>query len=194
MGLFDTSDDSSDDFRIENADIDCQPQNDYVTKENVKEIDEYLDPGEKVHYMSKGGALRIEGGSGMELPTVISAATDERVVVGTYMSQGKEGQHSFFYEKISGVGLKAGIIKKKISIQTSAETYTIGVNNLDKEEAGEMADFIREKSNKIKKESNNEDSSRSPIEKIGKLNDLKDAGAISEEEFEEKKSDLMDQI
>lgn len=192
MGLFDASDDSP----IENADIDCQPQNDYVTKEKVKEIDEYLNPGEKVHYMANdgGGGMEIQGASGKELTNIVSAATDKRLVVASTISIGESGQQSFFYKKISGVGLKTALIQKKISIQTNSETYRVGVGNLDKEEAKEMTGFIRKKSNEMERGAESSNSSESPMEKIKKLNELKEAGAISEEEFERKKSDLMDQI
>ncbi|MFB6225042.1 MAG: hypothetical protein ABEI13_01135, partial [Candidatus Paceibacteria bacterium] len=91
-GLFDASDDSP----IENADIDCQPQNDYVTKEKVKEIDEYLNPGEKVHYMANdvGGGMEIQGASGKELTSIVSAATDKRLIVASTISIGESGLSS----------------------------------------------------------------------------------------------------
>lgn len=210
MGLFDTSGDSltekllnaledphiesADDSPIENADIDCQPQNEYVTKENVKKIDEYLNPGEKVHYLSTRGALEIQGATGAELSGIVCAATDRRVVVGTYTTVGEDGQYSLFYENISGVGLKTGLVKKEISIQTNAETYKIGVTNHDKEECREFTNFIRKMSNKTEEETETSTQTKSSVEKIEKLNELKESGAISKEEFEKKKSELMDDI
>ncbi|MFB6225043.1 MAG: hypothetical protein ABEI13_01140, partial [Candidatus Paceibacteria bacterium] len=73
-------------------------------------------------------------------------------------------------------------MRKKISIQTNSETYRVGVGNLDKEEAKEMTGFIRKKSNEMERGAKSNNSSKSPMEKIKKLNELKETGAISEEE------------
>jgi len=61
MGLFDRK--SEDDIILENANLDCVPQNEFVSKKQVEKIDQYLDPGEEVHFLAKdaGGQLKIDG-------------------------------------------------------------------------------------------------------------------------------------
>lgn len=60
MGLFDSQDENE--VILENADLNCEPQNAYVSPSRVETIDEYLQPGEKVHFFASdaGGQLKID--------------------------------------------------------------------------------------------------------------------------------------
>lgn len=197
MGLFDTGD-----VRLENADIDCEPQNEYVSEETVAKIDDVLDGGEKVHFLAReaGGGVTIQGATEDEEKKVASgghirtAATDRRVVSKIPNLIGSE-EISIPYDSISTVDLKSGLVRTRLSLQTDMKTYGIEIGHLNDDECKRMSRFIREKVSEANQQSAaGSDSTADPLDKLERLRDLKDEGVISDEEFDEKKAELLDQI
>lgn len=79
MGLFDTGDSE---VQLENADIDCEPQNEFVSESEVAPLDERLKPGEKVHYLFTGnGGLEINGDKEDRTGATRTAMTDQRILI-----------------------------------------------------------------------------------------------------------------
>ena len=182
----------------------------YVTEERVEEVRDILDPDEKVHYITNGGTIDVEGsgagssvfgndrGRKSSLGNLRAVITNRRVAVKIPQMTGDD-ERSVPYDSITSVDLDTGIANKRLTLQTAGQTYHIQVTEPKKEEVQEITRFIREK----RKEANqqevvvqqSDDSSEpDPLEQIEKLKELKEAGAISEDEFEEKKQDLLDKI
>ena len=193
MGLFDTNDDAP----LENADLECQPQNEFANKDEVKKIDEYLDPGEKVHFLAKdaGERFEIDGEVSDDILAQRTAATDKRIVIKKKKNPFGFESQSIRYENISSVDLSSGLVKTKLRVETSSKVYGIGVGQIAEDAAEDMCEFIRNKmSQPDQSDSSSGSASGDPLDKLERLRDLKEDGIITEEELEEKKSDLLDQI
>lgn len=193
MGFFGTDDEAP----LENADLDCEPQNEFANKEQVKKIDEYLDPGEKVHFLAKSAGERFEI-DGEKMDDVLAqrtAATDKRIVIKKKKNPFGFESQSIRYENISSVDLSSGLVKTKLRVETSSKVYGIGVGQIADDESEDMCQFIRDRMSQANQsDSANRSVSEDPLDKLERLRDLKEDGIISEEELEEKKSDLLDRI
>lgn len=180
----------------------------YVTSERVKKIAEVLDSDETVYYLTRGSTVDVEGSSaGSSLfgdnrsrksgtsGWVRAAMTDKRVVVKVPQVLGND-ERSVPYENITSVDLDTGLVNKRISLQTPGQTYHIESHDPGEKEVREAVKFIR---NKIT-ESNEEtvvvegSSEPDPTEQLKNLKELHEEGILTDEEFEEKKSDLLDKI
>lgn len=217
MGLFDKQDDGKsfrdrveevreqrqEDVLLENADLDCEPQNEYVSKKEVKKLDKYLEPGEKVHFLGRdaGGQLKIDGEKRDGVTGVLTAATDRRVVFKTGKMIGGS-QTSIDYRDISSVEVSFGMVQKRINLETDSKVFGIGVGQLGKDEVQDMAQFIREKMRDPKgaggatteQTADSSEGKEDPLDKLERLGELRDNDVITEEEFQEKKQSLLDQI
>jgi hypothetical protein len=201
MGLFDTQDDE--DIILENADLECEPQNEYVSKTEAKNLDKYLEPGEKVHFLARdaGGQLKIDGEKRDNITKVLTAATDKRVIFKSGKVIGGS-QTSIGYDDISSVELSFGMVQKRINLETDSKVFGIGIGQIGKDEVQDMAQFIREKmresnetgDTKTEKAAGSSESEEDPLDKLERLGELRDDGVITEEDFQEKKESLLDQI
>ncbi|WP_049994988.1 PH domain-containing protein [Halapricum salinum] len=192
MGLFSQDDD---DIVLENADLNCEPQGPSVTKSDVAKIDQHLSPGEKVHYLSTGNRFSINGEEKQTMKLRL-ALTDRRILLKRKQKLIGNEQQTFNYEDISSVNLRKGMVFKKIAIETQSATYGIGVTNShDSNELQAMVNFIREKSRSSRgAQDGSAGGETDPLDRIDKLKELNEKGAISDEEFEQKKDDLLDQV
>ena len=195
MGLFDMGDDN---VQLENADIDCEPQNEFVSESEVAPLDERLNPGEKVHYLFTGtGGLEINGDKEDRNGLTRTAITDQRVLIKADKGLGNDHQ-TIRYEDISGVSVVTGMVFVAIRIDSRGTTYKFRLQQAQNAEdiAHETVEFIRDKVSEANESNNSEqeDESESALDKLERLRDLKDDGIISEEELEEKKDDLMGDI
>jgi len=197
MGLF-GSDDS-----LDEADIACDPQGDYVTPERVGKIEDVLDDGENVHYLTRGSTVDVqEGGDNSSLfgddrsrktgtrGWVRAAFTDRRVVVKVPQMLGTD-ERSIPYQNITSVDLDTGLVKKRVTLQTMGATYHIEADDPGKDEVRDAMRFVRQKLGESNDSGGTEDS---PLDKLEQLRDLHDDGVLSDEEFEEKKQDLLDKV
>jgi hypothetical protein len=192
MGLFSQDDD---DVVLENADLDCEPQGPSVTKSAVAKIDEHLSPGEKVHYLSTGSRFSINGEDKQTIKLRL-VLTDRQILLKRKHNLIGNEQQTFNYEDISSVNLRKGMVFKKIAIETQSATYGVGVTDShDSDELQAMVEFIREKSRSSRETQGGSAAGETdPLDRIDQLKQLNEKGAISDEEFEEKKDDLLDQI
>jgi len=216
MGLFDKKDDGKsfrerleeasdqqEDIILENADLDCEPQNEYVSKVEVKKLDEYLEPGEKIHFLGRdaGGQLKIDGEKRDGVTAVLTAATDRRVIFKSGKVIGGS-QTSIDYSDISSVEISFGMLQKRINLETDSKVFGIGVGQLGKDEVQDMAQFIREKMRETNRTRDttteqtvgNSKDEQDPLDKLERLGELRDDGVITKKEFQEKKESLLDQI
>ncbi|GAB7010068.1 PH domain-containing protein [Halorubrum trueperi] len=201
MGLF-----SNDDAEIPEH-WRTEPQGEYVTKERIEKIEDVLDDGEAPHYITRGSTVDVEGSSaGSSLfgddrsrksgtrGWVRSVYTDGRVVVKIPQWLGSD-ERSIPYDSITSVDLDTGLVNKRISLQTPGQTYHIEAQEPGKDQVREIVSFIREKIS----EANEPDtvvaeSEPDPLDRIEKLSELHEQGVISDEEFEEKRQSLLDEV
>ncbi len=196
MGLFGPDED---DIILENANIDCEPQNDFVSKKQVKPIDDKLSPGEKVHYLFTGGSgLEIDGEKDDRVGSTRTAITDQRILIKVSKTWGM-GYQTIRYNNINGVTLNEGVLSVALVINTTGNRYKVYLTEAGAGSAQvghEAVEFIRKKVRHINQESSESENenSQDPIEKLGQLKELMDEGVITEEEFNNKKKELLDEI
>ncbi|WP_324618199.1 PH domain-containing protein [Haloterrigena salifodinae] len=160
-------------------------------------MDEYLDPGEKVHFLARsaGDRFEIDGDVVDDVLAQRTAATDKRIVIKKKKNPFGYESQSIRYENISSVDLSSGLVQTKLRIETSSKVYGIGVGKLSDDAAEAMSDFIRMKMSQAQESSSaSENSEDDPLDKLERLRDLMEDGVVSEEEFNEKKAELLDQI
>lgn len=190
--------------------LNCEPQGESVNERRADKIVDILDEDENIHYIGTGGGsgIDVEGsGAGQSLfgddrsrkqgttGYVRTVATDKRVAIKIPQLTGND-ERSIPYNSITSVDLDLGLVNKRLTLQTPGQTYHIGVGNTDKDELREITKFIRQKISEAnqptsltpKKEQEN------PAEQLEKMSDLHEKGVLTDEEFQNKKEDLLDQI
>ncbi len=198
MGLFGPSDD---DIVLENADLDCKPQNDFVSKKEVKPVDDKLSPGEQVHYLFTGGSgLEIDGEKDDRVGSSRTAITDQRILIKVKKSLVGTEYHSIRYSDITGVSLSEGAIIVAMLVDTTSKQYKVWFTQASggSSEVGyEAIEFVRRKADQdvqnVNMASGNE-KAKDPFSKLEKLKSLNENDIISEEEFNAKKQELLDEI
>lgn len=159
----------------------------------------YLDDDEELKYVIEGNSVEIEGGVdkettsssiGTRMKTVI---TDERVLLIIPQKIKGTDTKTIMYDDVVGVDLASGYILRKLRIQTPARTYDIDIHH--EEVAEEAIDYIRQKKQEAGGKSKEVSAPEpDPTEQLQNLRELHESGAISAEEFEEKKDSLMEKI
>ena len=192
MGLFSRDNDN---VVLENADLDCEPQGPSVTKSAVAKIDEHLSAGEKVHYISSGTRFSING-EDKETIKLRLVLTDRRILLKRKQKLIGSELQTFNYGDISSVNLRKGMVFKKIAIEMQSATYGIGVTDShDSDELQAMVKFIRENSRSSREtQGGSSGGETDPLDRIDQLKQLNKKDAISDEEFKQKKEELLDQI
>lgn len=197
MGLFSGSDTPSEE------EIACEPQGEYVTPKRVAKIQSVLDDGEPVHYLTRGSTIDVQkGGDSTSLwgndrsrksgtkGWVRAAFTDSRVVIKIPQILGSD-ERIIPYESILSVDLDTGLVKKRITLQTAGSVYHIEADNPGKDEVREATKFVRER---MGKQDSEEEFTPDPVDQLERLRDLHAEGVLTDDEFESKKSELLDKI
>lgn len=186
------------------AGLDYDPAGAYVTAKRVAKIDDTLTADERVQYLTRGSRVDTEGaGSGSSLfgndrsdktgtrGYVRAAFTDERIVVKIPQWTGSD-ERSIPYTNIVSADLDTGFVNKRISIQTAGPTYHIEVHEPGKGECREIIQFVRKQASKA--QGTGEDSSADPTEQLQRLKSLYDDGVVTDAEYEDKRTKLLDEI
>lgn len=142
MGFFSSS---NDDVELENAELDCKPQNELANKKEVAKIDDWLNNGEKVHFLETGEGFYVDGIQDDAIGSTRIAATDKRLLI---KLGGKLGgvveTKSIKYNKINAVGVTGASLLSTINIDTQSTRYEIGAGQFTSTESlNKMAEFIR---------------------------------------------------
>jgi hypothetical protein len=159
-----------------------------------------LDEGEQPHYFLWGSSIDVEGdGAGGEsitgwdrdrrIGSAYTVITEQRVLVIASHLRGYD-EHTIPYDSITSVNLNTGMISTRLTLQTRGATYHLSVSSSDDEEVQEAVEYLRERRLRGDESSAND----GPLDRLEKLKSLYDDGAITEVEFENKKSDLLDDI
>lgn len=180
----------------------------YVTAERVRKVEDILDSEERVHYLTRGSTIDVEGSSsGTSLwgddrsrktgtrGYVRAAITGKRVVVKIPQWLGSD-ERSVPYQNITSVDLDTGLVNKRLTLQTPGQTYHIEAHEPGKEEVRNAARFVRTKITESQDETVvvEESSEPDPTEQLKNLKELHEQGVLSDAEFEEKKSELLDKL
>lgn len=147
-------------------------------KKELRNLPKALHDGEDVVNLARG---KYDGKQGL---VVVS---DRRII---FLSEGI-GRHKledFPYDKISSVQSEKGIVNGGLKIFASGNTAVID-DVYPKERAVEIGDYVRMRLQKGHDPT--PAAADDPMEQIRKLGELRDAGVLTLEEFEAKKTDLL---
>jgi hypothetical protein len=159
----------------------------FMVRRELKMLPEILHEHEEILNLAQG---RYEGNEGL------ITVTDRRVL---FIDQGMFSSHreDFPYEKISSVQCSKGMLSGKVTIFASGNKAVID-NVMPRQQADSIADHIRGLITAAPASpapvSSGGDAASDPYEKLRKLGDLRDAGVLTEEEFNEKKAALLGDI
>lgn len=162
--------------------------------DTLAKIDDSIKSDETVHYAyTINAAERGDDHMGGITTGGCLLATDRRLTAYVKETIGSSNL-SIDYTKIDTVEIEHGAMITKLSVQSTSKTYSFpGFNSIDRSEIHDFADFIRNQAS----ESNNDDGSNStgdPTEQLKNIKELHEQDVLTDEEFEEKKSDLLDKI
>lgn len=173
-----------------------------------------LDDGEIPHCLVKGAGWRgIEVETGDEIERTgqkgagmmetfnnkltvpnLTIATDKRLLALHPLRTGTD-EYTIPYDSIDNVSIDRGWTKRRIQVTTRSRTYYFEVKGSDHDKISPTVDYIRKKREEAvsgtKTVSGETDS---PIEKLERLSDLHEQGAVTDSEFETKKQELLDEI
>lgn len=159
-----------------------------------------LDDEEQPHYFLRGSSVDIEGdGAGGESITgwdrdrriggAFTILTEQRILIIANHPRGYD-EHTLPYDSVTSINLNKGIFSKRLSLQTRGATYHLSVTNSDDDEVQEAVEYLRQR----RRQGDEPDSTEDSLDSLEKLKSLYDDGAITEEEFKEKKAELLDNI
>jgi len=190
-----------------------------LSKSDLKEVEKIKDtlmPDEKVLLVVRQSRIAPRG---LTRPGTITTpntifATNRRLIIRNPTMLGlRAGIEDFPYKSITSVKLHKGVFSSEIRLRIPGLTETSRLPTLlrwGRRDEGEIATLPKDKAEQlvtIIKEgiadrlpgqapltSTAQAASVSPLDEIKKLAELRDAGLISEEEFQEKKKKLLEKI
>lgn len=164
----------------------------------------HLDEGEQPHHILLGRTVDVEGGGDSTgfwgnnrsrksgtTGKVKTVLTDKRIFVFVPQDLGDD-QRNIPYQSITGVDLDAGMIHKRLTVQTHGRTYHLSGTRSKKEDCHEAVGFIRRKIDSQNREG--ESRSDDPLDMLEKLSDLYEKGILTNEEYEEKKKSILETV
>ena len=157
-------------------------------RRELRKLDEHLWPDEQVEEITTGS---YGGGTGLVV------LTDRRLL---FFREGWVGKTSedFPRDKVSSVQFSSGLLLGKITVFASGNQAAI--ENVNKPDAKRIVDNMRARLSAPTPDAAKttppaaEIGGDDPIKQIKKLAELRDAGAITEEEFESKKLELLSRL
>lgn len=156
-----------------------------LVRKELKKLPSLLEEGELIERVAQG---RYDGKQGLVV------ATDRRVM---FIEEGlmRSNLEDFSYERISSVQTGKGAMFGRLTIFASGNKAEID-QIAPKEMGVALGDLVRAR---IKSEGNGgsqspAESSDSAMDKLKKLGELRDSGVLSEDEFEQQKKKLLEEI
>lgn len=172
--------------------------------DEVRKISGYLDSDEKVLLVARQS--RITPGGSLATPNIIFA-TDRKLIVRNPMMLGlRESVQSIPYEEITAIDLEKGLFSSEVKVSAPGLTSEIrrffktarhgvaGIPAIPKEKAERLVTIVRDgmKRAKAAKAMPQVAAAPTPLDELKKLKDLLDLGAITKEEYEEKKKKILE--
>jgi hypothetical protein len=149
-----------------------------------------IDDGEQPKYLLKGFDLDIDDNDEGHRSQLL--VTDKKIVMISFSITGKTSQYTVSFNDIIGVSLQRRLMPQ-IRIQTAGHSYKLSTGKSPAELAYEAVEYIRKRKDEIDS-GVSQRKQESALEKLDKLSKLQERGAITEDEFNEKKQDLLKRI
>jgi len=155
--------------------------------EEIMKISPRLEQGEVVVITAKQSRMK-PGGSKVSPDSIF--VTDRHLINRNPSMMGmREKIWIIDYDKISSVDLEKGVFSSTLKIFASG--YHGDIDAIDKTKAEHIVTYTKTKMAEAKKSVAQTEKSASVADELGKLVKLKEQGAISEEEFQKMKQELM---
>lgn len=179
---------------LANIDVDGIRNDDLPTESMLANIDDDVQPDETVHYAyAINAAERGDDHMGGLTTGGVLLATDSRLTAYINETIGSSNL-SIDYDRIDTVEIERGAVITKLSVQSTSKTYSFpGFNGIDAQEVQDLAQFLREQA-KAASADNQAGSAVDPTEQLKNVKELHDDGVLTDEEFAEKKQDLLDRL
>ena len=216
----DNEEESASEDKIRAIELAKEAKSNTVSSRDLMEYDgiilDKLDEDEQPHYVLKGNpiyGIKVEGGTStdnqsagllspvktLQIKAVRTILTDKRVILLLIKRTGHANDWFISYDRITGVDKKETIKGMPLIFQTHGRTYYADISEeVNKKERTkvleESAEYVRKKIQEQSEGTGSGSDSVPPIERLERLKDLHEQGAITDEEFEEKKEDLLDKI
>jgi len=158
--------------------------------EEADEAGKYLDPDEKLLAIIEGN---VDGESSLNR----LALTDRRIIFyprseGLLAAFKKTSVLSFDYGQVGTVQGRKGALMGEINLST--KDRIIRFKNMIKDDVDQIAGMISRMKDKVKTQEILAPSRESALDQLKKLAELRQLGAISEAEFQEKRKKLLEAI
>ena len=175
-------------------------------REEAEKIKTRLEPDEPILLVAKQS--RIRPGGAITTPNTIFA-TDRKLIIRNPMMLGlRESVEVVPYSEITAVDLEKGMFSCEVRITAPGLTVQLsrffalsrhgiaGIPAISKEKAEKLVDIIREgmKQAKAAKAMPSMMAVTTPMDELKKLKELLDMGALTQEEYEEKKKRILEKI
>lgn len=118
------------------------------------------------------------------------AITNKRII----MAQQKVFGHNFqtiSLDNINDITFSSGMAFGKLTIDTIKETFNVQLDKVSAKKISDSIHIILDNLKKLTKNSNIESNSNSVADEIKKFKELLDIGAITQEEYDKKKNELL---
>lgn len=195
MGLFSSSDPdpSLERYVAENA-------GDTVKLAYIENLVDFLDEDEQVHHVIRGPSAGV-GNTASDAETkstgtkgmVTTGFTGRRVVIRVphFMT---DDRYVINYSNAEGIEMNTeGLLgSRSVTIHTGGKSYWIGVmGTMDGEDIHETVDFANER---IADSSSQETETKGPKQRLEELESMYEEGLVSESEYEEKRTEILDSL
>jgi plasmid stabilization system protein ParE len=167
-----------------------EDEEDELVEEETEEAEKYVDPDEKLRAIIEGV---VDGQTSLNR----LAVTDSRIVFypkgGGFLSSFTKTSAIFLdYDQIVTVQGKKGLALGEIGVST--KDRIIRFKDMAKDDVDQIANMIQRLKNKAKAKGVISPARDSAFDQLKKLAELRQMGAITEEEYQEKRKKLMEQI
>ena len=175
-------------------------------REEIEKIQSYVEDGE--HILLVARQSRILPGGSITTPNIIFA-TDRKLVIRNPMMLGlRESVEVVPYTEITAVHLKKGVFSSEVMITAPGLTTELarffrltrhgvaGIPAIPKDQAVKLVNIVKEgiKMSRETKLVPKVAAAPTPLEQLKKLKELLDMGAITQEEYNEKKKSLLEKV
>jgi len=174
--------------------------------EEAEKVKSYLEPGETFLLVAKQS--RIRPGGAITTPNTIFA-TDRKLIIRNPMLLGlRESVETVPYNDITAVDLEKGMFSCEVRITAPGLTVQLsrffslsrhgiaGIPAIPREKAEKLVEIVREgmKQAGATKAMPSVVAAITPLDEIKKLKELLDMGALTQEEYEEKKKKILEKM
>ncbi len=176
-------------------------------REEIEKIQSYVESGERILLVARQS--RIRPGGSVTTPNIIFV-TDRKLIIRNPMMLGlRESIEVVPYTEITSVRLKKGLFSSEVMITAPGLTTELGrffrltrhgvagIPAIPKEKAEEFVDVVKEAIKKAKEAKVMPSAAvaqPTPLEELKKLKELLDMGAVTQEEYEDKKKRILERI